>query len=136
MGRCLQELCEQGRMAWAERERGWLAEPEQVLTALLNEGFQECERAVARNRRDRCLVGGMWEGLNPRTGSVASAIWVNQRGARPATVFIAIDGELLEAGRAARNGREPPGPGEVTSGAALVRFPAPPGGHGVSLLSR
>ena len=93
---CLTELREQGRMTWIEPEHGWVGEPEAVLTALARAGFAEHKREVARSRRDRAATGGVWEGLNPRTGSVASAVWVNRTEPAGAVVFIDIDGELLE----------------------------------------
>ena len=93
---CLSELREQGRMTWIEPEHGWVVEPEAVLTALTRAGFAEHKREVARSRRDRAATGGVWEGLNPRTGSVASAVWVNRTEPAGAVVFIDIDGELLE----------------------------------------
>jgi len=41
----------------------------------------------------------VWQGLNTRTGSVASAIWVNRPTWPQAIVFIAIDGDSLKGGR-------------------------------------
>src|SRR5437660_847302 len=38
-------------------------------------------------------AGGVWQGVNPGTGSVASMVWVNQPRRTRALVFIAIDGE-------------------------------------------
>ena len=38
----------------------------------------------------------MWEGVNPGTGSVASAIWVTCSARHQAVVFISIDGEPLK----------------------------------------
>jgi hypothetical protein len=92
----LNELREQGRMTWTEDQRGWVAAPEDIVTALLNDGFAECKRETTTSRRDLQPAGGVWQGVNPRTGSVASAIWVN--GPRPARaiVFITIDGESVK----------------------------------------
>jgi hypothetical protein len=92
----LNELREQGRMTWIEDQRGWVAAPEDIVTALLNDGFAECKRETTTSRRDLQPAGGVWQGVNPRTGSVASAIWVN--GPRPARaiVFITIDGESVK----------------------------------------
>ncbi len=50
----LNELCEQGRMTWIDAEQGWVAVPEDVLKA-------------------RRPAGGVWQGLNTRTGSQADA---------------------------------------------------------------
>jgi hypothetical protein len=94
----LDELRERGRMTWIDEERGWMAAPEDILTALSSDGFDECKREMTASRRDRQPAGGVWEGINTRTGSVASAIWVN-RPIRPhAIVFIAVDGESLKGG--------------------------------------
>ena len=92
---CVNELREQGKMMWIEPARGWKVEPEVILTALASAGFAEYKREVARSRRDRAATGGVWEVLNPHTGSVASAIWVNRRDPSGPVVFIDIDGELL-----------------------------------------
>jgi len=40
----------------------------------------------------------VWQGLNSRTGAVASAIWVNRPEAEQALVFIDIDGEPVREG--------------------------------------
>ena len=49
----------------------------------------------ATSRRDRRPAGGAWQGVDTRTGSVASAIWVDRSAWDEAVVFIAIDGESL-----------------------------------------
>jgi len=95
----LSELREQGRMTWMEEEHGWVAAPEDVVKALSNDGFEECKREMTTSRRDRRPAGGVWQGLNTRTGSVASAIWVNRPTWPQAIVFIAIDGDSLKGGR-------------------------------------
>ncbi len=77
----LNELREQGRMTWIEDQRGWVATPEDIVTALSNDGFAECKRETTTSRRDLQPAGGVWQGVNTRTGSVASAIWVNQSAA-------------------------------------------------------
>jgi len=92
---CVNALREQGKMMWVEPARGWNVEPDVILTALASAGFEEYKREVARSRRDRAATGGVWEGLNPQTGSVASAIWVDRRDPPGPVVFIDIDGELL-----------------------------------------
>ena len=88
-------LQEQGKMTWLGHERGWDARPEDVLTALSRQGFQECKREVARCCQDREAMGGMWQGLDPLTGALASVIWLNRPGIRRARVFIDIDEEPL-----------------------------------------
>ena len=40
-------------------------------------------------------AGGLWQGLNQRTGVVASAVWINGAGPRHSIVFVDIDGEPL-----------------------------------------
>jgi hypothetical protein len=89
----LNELRERGRMTWIDEERGWRAAPEDIVDALSNDGFEECKRATTTSRRDLRPAGGVWQGVNRRTGSVASAVWVNRPPRAPAIVFIAIDGE-------------------------------------------
>ena len=41
-------------------------------------------------------AGGVWQGVNTRTGSVASAIWVNHPPRAGALVFITIDGKSVK----------------------------------------
>ena len=91
----LDDLRGDGRMTWSEGEQGWFAAPEEVLHALSSEGFEECKRAVTTSRRDSRAAGGVWQGINTRTGAVASAIWVNRQRWPQAMVFITIDGEPL-----------------------------------------
>jgi hypothetical protein len=73
----LNELREQGRMTWIEGEHGWVAAPDEIVTALSKDGFEECTRETTTSRHDRGPAGGAWQGVDTRTGSVASAIWVN-----------------------------------------------------------
>ena len=80
-------------MMWTPEERGWVAAPEEVVTALAEDGFEECKRAMTTSRRDLRPAGGVWQGVNARTGTVASAIWVNRPGWQQAIVFIDIDGK-------------------------------------------
>ena len=91
----LNELREQGRMTWIEEEHGWVAAPEEILKALSTDGFEECKREMTTSRRDRRPAGGVWQGVNRRTGSEASAIWVNRPAWPQAIVFIDIEGESL-----------------------------------------
>ena len=74
----LNELREQGKMTWIEEEHGWIAAPEEVVKALSNDGFEECKRDMTTTRCDWQPPGGMWQGVDTHTGSVASAIWVNR----------------------------------------------------------
>lgn len=91
----LDELREQGRMTWIEAEHGWAAAPEDIVDALSKGGFDECKRETTTSRRDLRPAGGVWQGVNPGTGSVASAIWVSRPSRARATVFIAIDGKSV-----------------------------------------
>jgi hypothetical protein len=91
-------LREQSRITWIEGERGWVAAPEDMVDALSSEGFAECKRETTTSRRDRHPAGGVWQGMNPRTGSVASAVWVNHAAWPHALVFIEVDGESLTGG--------------------------------------
>ena len=95
----LNELREQGRMTWIEEEHGWVAAPEEILKALSTDGFEECKREMTTSRRDRRPAGGLWQGVNPRTGSEASAIWVNRSAGHQAILFIDINGESFADGR-------------------------------------
>jgi len=83
-------------MTWTEPERGWVAVPDEVVAALTRAGFEECKREMTTSRRDLRPAGGVWQGVNRLTGSVASAIWVARATQRRALVFIDIDGERLE----------------------------------------
>jgi hypothetical protein len=91
--RPLEELRGYGRMTWREVEQGWLAAPDDVVAALSRDGFEECKRAETTSGRDSRPAGGIWQGLNTRTGAVASAIWVNRLVWPNAIVFITVDGE-------------------------------------------
>jgi hypothetical protein len=90
------DLRGQGRMTWIKAERGWVAAPEDIVTALSTDGFEECKREMTTSRRDSRPAGGLWQGINPRTGAVASAIWVTRLRSPQAMVFITVDGELLQ----------------------------------------
>lgn len=103
----LQELRAQGRMTWIEAGHGWVAPLEDILTALTNDGFEECKRAMTTSRRDGQPAGGLWQGINPHTGSVASTIWVN-RSTEPGTlVFITIDGHTFRGASAGATEGDP-----------------------------
>src|SRR5438132_12649359 len=79
-------------MTWTEQEHGWVAAPEESVKARAKDGFEECKRETTTSRRDLRPAGGVWQGVNTVTGSVASAIWVSRPSRMRATVFIAIDG--------------------------------------------
>jgi hypothetical protein len=108
-------LREHNRITWIERERGWVATPEDIVNVLSNEGFEECKRETTTSRHDRHPAGGVWLGVDTRTGSVASAVWVNHAMWPHAVVFIEVDGESLTGGSGARG--EPRGPSRREGGA-------------------
>src|SRR3989442_10312850 len=74
----LDELRERGLMTWIEQEHGWVAAPEEIVKAFSKDGFEECNRETTTSRRDWQPPGGVWQGVDTRTGSVASATWVNR----------------------------------------------------------
>jgi len=92
----LDELREQGKMIWIDAEHGWVGAPEDIVAALTNDGFEECKRATTTSRRDLRPAGGVWQGVNRRTGSVASTIWKDRPSLAQTIVFITIDGESVE----------------------------------------
>jgi len=69
------------------------------VNVLSNEGFEECKRETTTSRRDRQSAGGVWQGVDPRPGSVASAVWVTHAVWPQALVFIEVDGTSLAGGR-------------------------------------
>jgi hypothetical protein len=91
-------LREHRRITWIERNRGWVATLEDIVNVLSNEGFEECKRETTTSRRDSHPAGGVWQGVDTRTGSVASAVWVNHAAWPHALVFIEVDGESLTGG--------------------------------------
>ena len=92
----LNELRACGRMTWVDEERAWVAQPDEIVNALASQGFQEYKCESTRSRRDREPTGGVWQGLDSRTGAVASAIWVHR--GDDALVFIDIDGDRVTGG--------------------------------------
>ncbi len=88
-------LVEQDRMTWIGQEHGWVATPEDIVTTLSKDGLEGCQREMTTSRRDLRPAGSVWQGVNPRTASVASAIWVTRPARHQAIVFIPIDGESL-----------------------------------------
>ena len=96
------ELRQQRRMSWMVQQHGWVAVPEEIVSALSNEGFEECKRELTASRPDRLPAGGLWQGFDPRTGSVVSATWVNRPAWHYSLVFIEVDGESLTGGEGVR----------------------------------
>ena len=94
--RAVNVLREQGRIEWAEEHRWWVASPEDVVGALTNDGFEEYKRELLWTRGGEAAAG-LWQGLDLRTGAVASTIWVNRDNPRRAVVFLHIDGESVAA---------------------------------------
>jgi hypothetical protein len=70
------KLREHGRIAWIEQVYGWVTALEDVLSVLSTDGFSECKRETTTSRRDCHPAGGVWQGVDARTGSVASLVWV------------------------------------------------------------
>lgn len=97
-------LGERNRMTWIDREHGWAATPEDIVTVLASEGFEECKREQTTSRRNRGPAGGVWQGVDTRTGSVASAVWVNRPSWPHDIVFIEVDGESVSAGESGCGG--------------------------------
>lgn len=83
------------RMTWRRDQLGWLTPPDEIVATLSRHGYQEYKHEVARSRRDRNPAGGIWQGLNMKTGSVASVVWVSHGNADQVRVFIDIDGQPL-----------------------------------------
>lgn len=92
----LRELMTQGRIAWAPQARGWIARPGDIVDALAREGFAEFKVDTARTGRNRAPTGGLWQGLDCRTGAVASAIWVRGEDDERAVVFVDVDGTPVD----------------------------------------
>jgi hypothetical protein len=101
----LNELRDQDKLAWIAQEHGWVATPEDIVTALSKDAFEECKREMTTSQRDLRPAGRVWEGVNPRTGSVASAIWVTRWARHQAIVFISIDRESLKEDHRLRGDR-------------------------------
>ena len=91
----LRELMSEGRIAWAPQARAWIARPGDIVDALAREGFAEFKADAARSRRDREPAGGIWQGLDARTGAVASAVWIRGEDER-AVVFVDVDGRSID----------------------------------------
>src|SRR5437016_14595972 len=74
-GLTLNELERRGEMRWRAEEHAWVADPDHVVRALTDAGFQEYKREVAKDNRSHATRGGRWQGVDPRTGVVAPLIW-------------------------------------------------------------
>lgn len=91
----LDDLRVDGKIHWDAFEHGWVGEPTEVVAALARAGFDEYKREVACSRRGCDATGGLWQGLDSRSGTVASAIWVKPAHVDAVVVFVDIDGEQL-----------------------------------------
>jgi hypothetical protein len=91
----LNDLCEQGRITWAERDHGWVGMPEEILAARAVDGFQECAGEVATGAAADGPGRGTWRGVNPRMKSTAAVDWMISPAAAAATVFIEIDRQSI-----------------------------------------
>lgn len=96
MVRTLAHLRETGTIAWDAQERAWVATPDEIVQALAGEGFEEYKHEVTRSGRGRRPTGGLWQGLNSRTGAVGSAVWIQRDGVDRALVFVDVDGESVQ----------------------------------------
>ena len=85
-----------GKMRWLGSADAWLAEADEIMRALAQDGFEECKHEEARDPHHHARTG-VWQGLDRTTGCVASAVWVISDD-RPHLVFIDIDGEPLRGG--------------------------------------
>jgi Winged helix-turn-helix DNA-binding len=92
----LDDLEREGKMCWGAEDQAWIADPEDVVKALIGDGFAEFRREIARGGRERAESGGMWQGLDQRTGAVATVIWVAHATPSQSHVFIEIDGRAVE----------------------------------------
>ena len=90
----LHELRDSDRMQWLDAAHGWRAEPDDVVNALAADGYQECKRETARVPK-ALASGGMWQGIDHKTGAVASTVWTREAGGEP-LVFITINGQPLQ----------------------------------------
>ena len=92
--RHLNELERQGLMSWRIEEHAWVADPDRVVRALTDDGFQEYKREIAKDNRSHATSGGMWQGLDSRTGVVATVIW--HATPQEPRLFIEIDSRPFE----------------------------------------
>src|SRR5256885_2738008 len=85
----LNELERQGLMSWRSEEHAWVADPDRVVQALRDGGFQEYKREIAKDNRSHATSGGMWQGPDPQSRGVATVIW--HATPQEAPVFVEID---------------------------------------------
>jgi len=92
----LDTLEREGAMYWRPQQRAWSADPSEVVRALVKDGFLEYKREVATRGRARIPGGGIWQGLDPATGTVAIVLWVMHRVPPDIHVFIEVGGQWVE----------------------------------------
>ena len=88
----LDQLVREGLIAWVPAAQAWRGQPDDIVGALARAGFAEFKADAARGHRGRTPTGGIWQGLDARTGAVASAIWVRAEDQDRAVVFVDVDG--------------------------------------------
>ena len=64
----LNQLRESGRMRWMGVAQGWIAEADEVVSALARDGFEECRYTETRHPQSHAR-GGVWQGLNRSSGT-------------------------------------------------------------------
>src|SRR2546422_11383938 len=74
-GLTLNELERRGEMRWRAEEHAWVADPDHVVRALTDAGFQEYKREIAKDNRSHATSGGIWQGVDPRTRGVGHVVW-------------------------------------------------------------
>ncbi|HEY7650031.1 MAG TPA: hypothetical protein VID04_13615 [Methylomirabilota bacterium] len=89
---CFEELRRSGTVRWMSETRSWIGEPVAIVAVLARSGFAEYKHELARCGSRVSPVGGVWQGLDARTGAVASAVWVRSSPSGPAIVYLDIDG--------------------------------------------
>ena len=89
---CFEALRRSGTMRWTAEFGGWTGEPVAVVAMLAGSGFSEYKHELARSGSRVGPIGGVWQGLDARTGAVASAVWVRPSPSGPAIVYLDIDG--------------------------------------------
>src|SRR5438034_10891228 len=110
--RPLNELERRGEMRWRAEEHAWVADPDHVVRALTDAGFQEYKREIAKDNRNHATSAGIWQGLDPRTRVAAT---LRRHAASPeAHVLIQVGGRPVERNRwpevrGAVPARHPPG---------------------------
>ncbi len=82
-------------IAWSDKEHGWVGDEREIVAALTTLGYYEYKHEVARTRPDTRPAGGVWQGLDPSTGSVASVVWHAREEMPGAVAVVDIDGAPL-----------------------------------------